>query len=59
MNDYTVTLTYDYFSIITVSYADTEEEAKRLALQKLTQDEGLPLGDPIDWQVTLEGRIGA
>ncbi len=59
MNDYTVTLTYDHFSIITVSYADTEEEAKQLALQKLTQDEGLPIGNPIDWKVTLEGRIGA
>jgi hypothetical protein len=57
MNDYTVTLTYDYFSIITVVYADTEEEAKFLALQKMTQDEGLPLGDPIDWQVTLAGSF--
>lgn len=59
MNDYTVTLTYDYFFIITVVYADTEGEAKFLALQKLTQDEGLPLGDPIDWQVTLEGSFAS
>ena len=59
MNDYTITLVYDYFSITTIVYADTEEEAKRLALQKLTQDEGLPLGDPIDWKVTLEGRVSA
>jgi hypothetical protein len=52
MNDYTVTLTYDLFTITTVIYADTEEEAKRFAFQKLTQDEGLNIGEPTGYQVT-------
>ena len=55
MNDYTITLVYDQFAITTVIYADNEEEAKRLALVKLTQDEGLPLGEPMEYQLTLEG----
>ena len=57
MNDYTITLVYDQFSITTVIYADNEEEAKRLALVKLTQDEGLPLGEPMEYQLTLEGEF--
>jgi hypothetical protein len=55
MNDYTITLTYDQFTITTVIYADNEEEAKRLALSKLTQDEGLSLGEPIGYSLELEG----
>jgi hypothetical protein len=42
---------------MTVIYADNEEEAKRLALVKLTQDEGLPLGEPMEYQLTLEGSF--
>lgn len=57
MNDYTVTLEYDQFIIITVIYADTEDQAKRLALAKLTQDQGLPLDEPIGYQLELEGTI--
>ena len=55
MNDYTITLTYDQFTITTVIYADNEEQAKRLALFKLTQDEGLSLGEPISYSLELEG----
>ena len=55
MNDYTITLTYDQFTITTVIYADNEEEAKRLVLSKLTQDEGLPLGEPIGYFLEMEG----
>jgi hypothetical protein len=57
MNDYTITLVYDLYNITTVIYADNEEEAKRLALQKLTQDEGLPLGEPMGYEITLEGSF--
>jgi hypothetical protein len=57
MNDYTITLVYDQFAITTVIYADNEEEAKRLALVKLTQDEGLPLGEPMEYRLTLEGSF--
>jgi hypothetical protein len=57
MNDYTVTLVYDQFTITTVIYADNEEEAKRLALQKLTQDEGLSLGEPMEYQLEHEGTF--
>ena len=57
MNDYTVTLVYDQFVITTVIYADNEEEAKRYALQKLTQDEGLPLGEPMGYQLEHEGTF--
>ena len=57
MNDYTITLVYDQFIITTVIYADNEEEAKRYALQKLTQDEGLPLGEPIEYQLEHEGTL--
>lgn len=57
MNDYTITLVYDQFIITTVIYADNEEEAKRLALQKLTQDEGLPLGEPMEYQLEHEGSF--
>jgi DNA-binding winged helix-turn-helix (wHTH) protein len=55
MNDYTVTLVYELFLITTIVYADDEEQAKRYALQKLTQDEGLPLGEPQEYKLTLEG----
>lgn len=55
MNDYTIKLVYDQFIITTIIYADNEEEAKRFALQKLTQDEGLNLGEPIEYQLELEG----
>jgi hypothetical protein len=57
MNDYTITLVYDLYNITTVIYADNEEEAKRLALQKLTQDEGLLLGEPMGYEITLEGSF--
>ena len=57
MNDYTVTLVYDQFIITTVIYADHEEEAKRLALSKLKQDEGLSLGEPMEYQLTHEGTF--
>ena len=57
MNDYTVTLAYDQFLITTVIYADNEEEAQRLALQKLTQDEGLNIGEPMGYQIQLEGSF--
>jgi hypothetical protein len=57
MNDYTITLVYDQFIITTVIYADNEEEAKRYALQKLTQDEGLPLGEPMEYQLEHEGTL--
>ena len=36
MNDYTVVMAYDQFTITTVIYADSEEEAMRLAMQKMT-----------------------
>lgn len=55
MNDYTIKLVYDQFIITTIIYADNEEEAKRFALQKLTQDEGLNVGEPIEYQLELEG----
>jgi hypothetical protein len=55
MNDYTITLVYDLFNITTVIYADDEEQAKRYALQKLSQDCGLPLGEPMEYQLELEG----
>lgn len=57
MNDYTIELEYDQFVIRTVIYANNEEEAKRFALQKLTQDEGLPLGEPIGYWLQLEGSL--
>jgi hypothetical protein len=57
VNDYTITLVYDQFIITTVVYADNEEEAQRLALQKLTQDEGLPLGEPMGYRIELEGSF--
>ena len=46
---------YDQFSITTVIYAENEEEAKRFALQKLTQDEGLNIGEPMYYDLELEG----
>lgn len=57
MNDYTVTLVYDAFTITTIIYADNEDEAKRLSLQKLTQDEGLSLGEPMEYQLEHEGTF--
>ena len=57
MNDYTVTLVYDQFTITTVIYADNEDEARRLALQKLTQDQGLPLCEPMEYQLEHEGTF--
>jgi hypothetical protein len=57
MNDYTITLVYDQFNITTVIYADNEAEAKRLALSKLNQDEGLPVGEPMEYQIELEGTF--
>lgn len=57
MKDYTVTMAYDQFSITTVIYADNEEEAQRLAMQKMTQDEGLPLNYPQGWEIVLEGEF--
>jgi len=57
MNDYTITLVYDLFNITTVIYADDEEQAKRYALQKLNQDCGLPLGEPMEYQLELEGSF--
>lgn len=57
MNDYTMTLVYDLFNITTVVYADNEEEAKRFALQKLDQECGLPLSEPMEYQITLEGKF--
>ena len=57
MYDYTVTLVYDQFSITTVIYAEGADEAKRYALQKLTQDEGLTLGEPMYYELTLEGEF--
>jgi hypothetical protein len=57
MNDYTMTLVYDLFNITTVVYADNEEEAKRFALQKLDQECGIPLGEPMEYQITLEGKF--
>lgn len=57
MNDYTVTLVYDQFIIQTVIYADNEEEAERLALSKLKQDEGLNIGEPMYYQLEHEGTF--
>ena len=57
MNDYTVTLVYDQFNITTVIYADNEDEAKRLSFQKLTQDEGLSLDEPMEYQLQHEGSL--
>ena len=57
MNDYTVVMAYDQFTITTVIYADSEEEAMRLTMQKMTQDEGLPLDYPQAWEITLEGEF--
>jgi len=55
MNDYTVTLVYELFSITTVIYADNEEQASKFALQKLDQECGIPLGAPQEWRFELEG----
>lgn len=55
MNDYTITLIYDSFIITTIIYADNEEEAKRLALVKLRQDEGLQISEPNEYNLRLEG----
>ena len=55
MNDYTITLVYDLFNITTVVYADNEAEAKKFALQKLDQECGLPLDEPMEYQIKLEG----
>jgi hypothetical protein len=55
VKDYTVTLVYDLFTITTVIYADNEDEAKRFALQKLDQECGLPLDEPMEYQLELEG----
>lgn len=57
MKDYTVIMAYDQFSITTVIYADNEEEAQRLAMQKMTQDEGLFLNYPQAWEIVLEGEF--
>jgi hypothetical protein len=57
MNDYTIKLVYDQFVITTVIYADNEEEAKRLALWKLTEDEGLNIGEPMYYELELEGTF--
>lgn len=57
MNDYTITLVYDSFIITTIIYADNEEEAKRLALVKLRQDEGLQINEPNEYNLQLEGRF--
>ena len=57
MNDYTITLVYDQFIITTVIYADNEEEAQRLAHNKLTEEEGLPLGEPMGYRIELEGTF--
>jgi hypothetical protein len=55
VKDYTITLVYDLFTITTVIYADNEDEAKRFALQKLDQECGLPLDEPMEYQLELEG----
>ena len=57
MNDYTVTMVYDQFNITTVVYAENEEEAQMITMQKMTQDEGLKIGYPVDWDIVLEGRF--
>ena len=57
MKDYTVTLVYDLFTITTVIYAENEEEAKRFSLQKLDQECGLPLDEPMEYQLELEGEF--
>ena len=57
MNDYTINLVYDQFVITTVIYADNEEEAKRLALRKLTEDEGLSIENPMYYELELEGTF--
>jgi len=54
-----MTLVYELFSITTVVYADNEDEAKRFALQKLDQECGLPLGEPMEYQLQLEGKFTA
>jgi hypothetical protein len=56
MNDYTITLVYDLLNITTVIYADDEEQAKRYALQKLDEN-GINLGEPIEYQLELEGSF--
>jgi hypothetical protein len=57
MNDYTITLVYDLFNITTVIYADNEEEAQRLAITKLREECGLPLDEPMEYQLELEGTF--
>ena len=57
MKDYTIHLVYDQFCITTVIYAENEDEAERLALQKLTQDEGLNVGEPMYYEIELEGEF--
>jgi hypothetical protein len=57
VNDYTITLAYDLFNIITVVYADNEDEAKRFALQKLDLECGIPLGEPMWYELKLEGKF--
>ena len=57
MNDYWVEMHYDLFLIGTYISADNEEQAKRYALQKMTQDEGLPLGEPNYYNLTWEGTF--
>ena len=55
--DYTITLVYDLFNITTVVYADNEDEAKRFALQKLDQECNISLGEPMEYQIELEGEF--
>ena len=57
MNDYTIHLVYDQFIITTIVYADNEEEAERVALQKMTQDEGLNVGEPMYYELEHEGSF--
>jgi len=57
MNDYTVELCYNQFIITTIITADDEAEAERVALQFLTQDEGLNVGEPNYYQIQWEGSF--
>ena len=53
-NQYSVQFVHDHFIVTTITYAPTEDEAKRTAEQHLTQSEALP-----EWIGTAANEINA
>jgi hypothetical protein len=58
LKDYDVQIVFDQFIIFTAVDAHDEDEAKRVAWQKLTQDEALNLQVhvPIEYKVEWQGE---